>query len=200
MRPVLLVLTLLPTIPAATAPANAECSRLRPSAAPAAARTIGLFVDERLPRAAVKRAVRAWATCPSYGHGFPSFEVGLGGTRSLFVEFDPAAIGPDEQCGNFAGRTITLFARTRTYGGSVVACGALGQNLMHELGHALGLADAPPSCDSFAMAKLNPRNVFHRRVQPVECRLVEDRWRPLAIRRTGAGAASEVTLVAVDDD
>ena len=77
----------------------------------------------------------------------------------------------------------------------MVACGALGQNLMHELGHALGLADAPPSCDSFAMAKLNPRNVFHRRVRPVECQLVEARWRSLAVQRTGA---SEVTLVAVD--
>lgn len=118
----------------------------------------------------------------------------------MFVEFDPSAIGPDEQCGRFAGRTITLFARTRTDAGSVVGCGSLEQNLMHELGHFLGLADAPAACDSFAMAKLNPRNVFHRRVQPVECRLVDRRWRPLIVRRSGVGPAAEATLIALDED
>lgn len=196
-----LVVIALLWLPSIAAPLAAEeCSSLRSSASPAAASAIGLFVDARLPSAVVKRAIRAWAACPSYGGGFPSFVVGRGGTRSLYVEFDPAAIGPEEQCGRFSGRNITLFSRTRTRHGSVIGCGALALNLMHELGHALGLADAPRSCDGFAMAKLNPNNAFHRRVQSLECRLVDQRWLPLAVRRSVFDPSYDPTLVAVGGD
>ena len=157
----------------------AECVSLRPGLGPAAASSVGLFVDPRLPAHEVERAVDAWGVCSEPGGDFPPLRVGTAGTRDLFIRFDPAAIGLAERCGEFSGRTITLFSRTRASDGSVVRCGSLAQNLTHELGHALGLADAPRTCDSFAMAKLNPSNGFHRKVQPAECRWIGQRWQTL---------------------
>ncbi len=153
-----------------------RCSSLRPDARVAAAVTVGVFPDPRLPVAVMERAVAAWSVCSGPETEMPRLEIGRHGTRDLLVEFDPAAIGSDERCGSFQMRTITIFARTRTQHGNVVSCGSMIQNLTHELGHALGLADAPRSCSSFAMAKLGPNNGFHRRVRAAECQALSARW------------------------
>ncbi len=176
MRRICLGLPLIASLSLAAPPAAGECTRTRALDPPPMASSIGLFADPRLPAAVVRRAISAWSVCPAYGRDFPGLTVGRSGTRDLFVKFDPSAVGVDDACGRFSGREITLYARTRTRAGNIVGCGPLSQNLMHEIGHALGLADAPRSCDSFAMAKLNPRNRFHRRVQPSECRLLARRW------------------------
>lgn len=158
-----------------------SCTTLRPGASPAAASTIGIFADARLAPEIAARALGAWSDCAAWAPELPRFTLGRSGTRDLFVVYDPAAIGAAERCGAFQGRTITLFSRTRNRHGSVVGCGSLTQNLIHELGHALGLADSPRSCNSFAMSKLDPNNRFHRRVQPAECRALEARWVPLPL-------------------
>ena len=153
-----------------------ECVALNPSSRPTAAATIGLFPSADLPRAVVRRAVGAWSSCSRTPGDMPRLVVGEAGTRDLLVRFRAEAVGSDGRCGTFSGRTITLYGRTRSAGGQVRSCGSLAQNLTHELGHAFGLADAPASCDTFAMAKLNPSNRYHRRVQPGECELLRERW------------------------
>jgi len=188
----LVVFTMLAT-GMATAALSETCAALRPNLRPAAASTLGIFGDARVPEKVLERAVAAWSSCSSDSRRFPTLSIGRGGTRNLFVHFDPTAIGPHERCGEFSGRTITLFARTRTDSGAVVGCGSLSQNLIHELGHAFGLADAPRSCSSFSMAKLNPRNRFHRHVQPAECSLLLERWLPLPQRSTSSRSHTERT-------
>jgi hypothetical protein len=176
MQRALAVLTIFAATHAASLPAADRCSTLRPDVGVAAAVTVGVFSDPRLPTAVVDRAVDAWSVCSSYAPDLPTLELGRSGTRDLFVEFDPEAIGSGERCGTFQGRTITIFALTRTRRGTIVSCGSLTRNLIHELGHALGLADAPTGCSSFAMAKLGPSNGVHRRVRAAECRALTARW------------------------
>ncbi len=174
----LIPLLLLFAAPLCRPPLSAadDCSALRPDAHRAAALAIRLDVDPRLPIDVVEGAMDAWGVCTNQAREVPPFVIGERGTRELFVRFDPEAIGEGERCGSFQGREITLYTRTRNRQGSVVFCGSLTQNLIHELGHALGLADAPPSCSSFAMAKLGPNNRYHRAVRGPECRALAARW------------------------
>lgn len=166
---------------AAPLPADSLCAGLREGAGGASGSSIGITVEGPLRESALERAIGAWAACAAYGSGFPSLRRGGVGTRQLRVRFDPDAVG-DARCGAFSGRTITLYARMRSWRGSLVPCGSLWRNLAHELGHALGLRDAPPSCDTFMMAKINRHNGAHRAVQEPECRLLEERWTTAAER------------------
>ncbi len=137
--------------------------------------SVRLFLDPEIPSPAVVRALAAWANCPEYGWGFPALQLTGEGTRELWLDFDPRATG-EGRCGAFTGRRIVLFARMRTATGEVLPCGALDANLAHELGHALGLADARgPGCRHHAMASIDRRR-GDRRPQPAECAALDRHW------------------------
>ena len=138
--------------------------------------SIGLIGSQKLLRGAAKRAVEQWAGCPGYGTDFPAFRLGSEGTQTVEVTF--AARGVGRRCGSFTGRKITLFAFARDGHGRPQSCGSPADGLAHELGHVLGLRDAPDGdlCRDHIMASVDVTDRNRRRVEPEVCRAVGERW------------------------
>ncbi len=131
--------------------------------------TIGiLFEDDRLARD-VRQAVELWSSCEA-PRGMPSFLVGQAGDRNLYVRREMRSLG--RRCGVFRGNEIVLYRYSVRSNGSKRSCGDAALNLAHELGHVLGLDDAPRTlaCRHHIMAKLSPNNLFRRSVKRAECR------------------------------
>jgi hypothetical protein len=167
-----------------------DCVALRPGRV-SLGDSIALVVSTHLAEAILEEAVAVWRGCANYGSDFPHLEVrqagdisppGAGwGTSQLEIRFE-SGLGPTGRCGEFRGRVITLYPSARTSTGRVKRCGSLALNLAHELGHALGLADAAegPSCEGTIMAGVSSRNAHVRAASPEECRLVGARWLTLS--------------------
>lgn len=160
-------------------PASAECSALT-SGYPVVAGTIGLVPDETLNPRVIVEAIDLWKACDNYGVGFPAFRLGATGTlRQVVVKYQRVRHNPGrrKKCGWFSGNTITLFGYVATAKG-FRHCGTLSRNLAHEMGHVLGLVDAPEvlACATHIMSDLTPANLFSRFVRRDECLLLEARW------------------------
>ena len=156
--------------------AEATCTTLqKPNVAMAS--TIGLVGGAQLPPAALAAAIQAWGTCANYGTGFPSLLMGDTGTRTVAIEFFPERVGA-ARCGDFSARTVRLYGFVDTGAGAVRPCPAVALNLVHEIGHVLGLSDAAPgrACQHHAMASINPNNAYRRWVTTEECQAVGQRW------------------------
>lgn len=138
--------------------------------------TIGLLFDDPELAPVVERAISLWQGCGAYGDDFPHLVSGRPGTRPLTVEVRKQSV--TDSCGTFRGNRIVLFQSARTEGGLLRPCGSLALNLAHELGHAFGLRDSPREtrCQSHIMARLDFGNLVGRRVQPLECHVVGQRW------------------------
>ncbi len=171
----LLLLTLLGVATAAVGDANCAVIEDKPVAR---GRRIGLRFDPgSIAPARVEAAVGLWRQCRNFGSGFPEI-VGAGAAdRLVVVEHRPSEAGPG-RCGSFVGSRIVLWGSQRQPDGTVRPCGALEQNLAHELGHVLGLVDAPRggTCSRRIMARLHRGNLGSRRVQPDECMAVGQLW------------------------
>jgi hypothetical protein len=162
--------------------------------------TIALEPDPTLPPALVEAAIDLWTACANYGSGFPRLVTGTLGSRVIRIE--PVSRIEGSRCGSFAASTIRLHATARD-GARVVPCTPSDRILAHEIGHALGLADAPPieSCRNHIMAPaFHPRDAA-RLVQPSECQAVGQHWltpeehdvqEHLVTQWSGALAAEEV--------
>jgi hypothetical protein len=148
----------------------------------------------------LEAAIDLWTTCANYGSGFPRLVTGTRGNRVIRIESASRVEG--NRCGSFAANTIRLHAVARD-GARVVPCSPSDRVLAHEIGHALGLADAPPveSCRDHIMAPaFHPRDAG-RLVKPSECQAVGQRWltpeehdaqERLIIQWSGTIAAEEV--------
>lgn len=150
-----------------------------PPRSPIAGESIGLVYGPEIGRDVVDEAITLWRSCPNHRSDFPALLHGQG-TATITLVLAPGNSG-SKRCGSFRGRTITLYRWARTSDRSVRSCGSLALNLAHELGHALGLADAHerPGCSRTIMADLEEGNLFRRDVTAEECRLAGERWRTL---------------------
>jgi hypothetical protein len=179
------LLQLLALCASVAVPAAAQCTSVKPLTTQRGgfvggiADTIGLILEDPALGPVAEEAVRSWSRCRNYGTGFPAFRVGERGTRTIKVRYVRGSDGMSRTCGVFRGGTITLYATTVGPRGRRLPCGALEDNLAHELGHVLGLKDCPDlrSCDFHVMAYIDLGiNRKGRVVQPEECQLVGQRW------------------------
>jgi hypothetical protein len=137
--------------------------------------TIALEPGPAVPPRLVEAAIELWAACANYGTGFPRLVRSDSGSRVIRVERAAAPVGT--RCGAFAASTIQIHGIARD-GARAVPCAAPERILAHEIGHALGLADAPPVpwCRDHIMAQAFAVHDSGRRVQPAECQAVGQRW------------------------
>jgi hypothetical protein len=138
--------------------------------------SIALRVASDLPPEVVSAAIEYWRRCANYEEGFPELIVAGVGTQILDIRY--AGSRGDSRCGDFRGRTITLYRWALLADGTRVRCGSLPQNLAHELGHALGLRDAREGaeCRRRIMSQINSSNRASRRVESSDCQVVGQRW------------------------
>jgi len=158
-----------------SASAEPPCSAAKPGALLAEA--IGLEADASLPAGVLDAALASWRGCPNAGTGFPAFAAAARGRSVVRVRY-VAANSQEGRCGYFAGAEIVLFASARDRYGRAVPCGSLATNLAHELGHVLGLVDAPAisRCRQYVMSGDDSRPGRERWVQPEECVAADARW------------------------
>ena len=155
--------------------ADVACSAAKNGALLAEA--IGIVADSSLPAGVLDAALAAWRTCPASGTGFPEFAAAAR-ERSVVTVRYVAGNSQEGRCGYFAGSEIVLFASARDRLGRAVPCGSLATNLAHELGHVLGLKDAPldPRCRQYVMSGDDTRPGRERLVQPQECAAADTHW------------------------
>jgi hypothetical protein len=138
---------------------------------------IGITFGPDVPRTIVEQAVEHWSRCHGYQTDFPAFVIGRPGTQTVKVEFDNS-YKRQARCGSFVGRTIVLYAFAVDGNGRLRSCGSRVDGLAHELGHLLGLLDAPhdKECFDHAMAPIDVTDRNRRSIQPAECRAAGERW------------------------
>lgn len=146
-----------------------------------------LRLGDGLDPETARAALAMWGSCTTYGAGFPNFQLEPGPERVISARLVPAS--GKAICGELRGREIVLYAFARLPNGAVVRCEPVAETLAHELGHVLGLLDAPndASCSEHIMAAI-PIHGDRRSVSTGECDAVDARWRtaseawPLEVR------------------
>lgn len=140
---------------------------------------IGVFADAALPPGTVAEAIAIWQGCANYGRSFPELLDELPGSRNVTIAYDTRRTGVNRLCGTFIGGRIQLYATWTDESGQTHSCGSLAQNLAHELGHVLGLQDAPvadDTCRDNVMAAVAADGGAARRPTAQECQLVGQKW------------------------
>lgn len=138
--------------------------------------TFELRLEDGFDPAVARAALSMWGVCTAYGAGFPDFSLEAGPSRVVSVRLVPAS--GKAVCGELRGREIVLYAFARLPSGRIQRCEPVSETLAHELGHVLGLLDAPhgDTCSSHIMAAL-PITRSRRAVTESECGAVDSRWR-----------------------
>lgn len=150
---------------------------------------IGVHLDASMPRAAAERALARWTACERSSTGFPRLTLDAPAPIEVWVRY-VRGNSQSERCAFFARREIVLFGAALDRAGKPYPCSPAEVLLAHELGHVLGLADAPRggACALAIMAQDDPRFARLRAVQPEECAAVDRRWRT-AVERSEVLAA-----------
>jgi hypothetical protein len=162
--------------------ANPECSSLTNSGSTVVGDQIFLQPGSGVAPSLINGAIGQWSSgCSgSMGSDFPNL---VNGSNPNAPTYNVVMGGnsPDSSCGRTQGTTITLYT-TATDGATRFDCGSMTLNLAHEIGHVLGLADAPgaTACQFHIMAGINRDNAFSRSVQGDECTQVDFKWRTSA--------------------
>jgi hypothetical protein len=168
-------LTLTILFGAERARAESNCvARFQPRAT--TAQPFELRLEGGLDAETARAALAMWGSCTTYGAGFPNFQLEPGPERVISARLVPAS--GKAICGELRGREIILYAFARLPNGNVVRCEPVAETLAHELGHVLGLLDAPndANCSEHIMAAL-PTRGDRRAVATGECDAVDARWR-----------------------
>ncbi len=124
----------------------------------------------------VREGIAFWQSCINYAKGFPAITDRAPASRLVQVELRRSS--STNRCGSFRGRTITLYVYATQTNGTRVRCPSPARNLAHEIGHVLGLADAPsaPLCKERIMSVLRDGNGERRAVGNDECQAAGHRW------------------------
>jgi hypothetical protein len=137
---------------------------------------------EGISNAQLNDAAGYWATCSSYGRGFPSFST-TSTSANVFVAIT-YFVGQGQSCGvtihdSPTSIRITLWSTTKTPSGQTVTCNVT-DTLAHELGHVLDLGNS--SCQGYVMGPppLTSQNGQlvngTRSVQSDECSAANNYW------------------------
>ena len=151
---------------AASAAAGEGCVR---SAAPPpdVAAPIELRLEDVAPGTA-RGAIALWQGCRGAGASAPAFVLTAGGAGRVLTR--RLAAHGRAVCGELRGNEILLYAFAGGAGG-VRRCGNQAETLAHELGHLLGLDDAPAdaACAGHIMAPNPGPGGVARAVRRGEC-------------------------------
>jgi len=162
---------------------------------PNVSEAIGIVFGPEVPRALVEKAVENWSRCRGYRTDFPAFLIGQAGTQTIEIELDRSPSPRRRHCGLFGGSKIVLYAFWTDEKGHLHRCGSRVDGLTHELGHMLGLRDAPHqrSCLDHAMSHIDSANRNRRQILLDECAAVGRRW-----LTTTELSATELALLAAN--
>lgn len=169
-----LILAALVAAPAAAA----QCSvfSLNYGGRPWPGGSIGVLAGEGISAGEIEDAIAIWERgCDAlYAAGrIPRLLANRPGDRSVRIELD-AKVSPREGvCGVFNAATIKVWGFAQRHG-KVKSCGPVARLIAHELGHVLGLGDAPPEreCCNYIMSPIWPDKLLIDRALPGECAIV----------------------------
>ena len=158
--------------------AGAQCSvfSLNYGGRPWPGGAIGVFAGEGISAGEIEDAIEIWERgCDAlYAAGrIPRLLANRPGDRSVRIELD-AKVSPREGvCGVFNAATIKVWGFAQRHG-KVKSCGPVARLIAHELGHVLGLGDAPPDrqCCNHIMSPIWPDKLLIDRALPGECAIV----------------------------
>ena len=143
---------------------------------------IRLEVERGFPTDLLHEAIALWETCPTYGSGFPRFITEGEGDFIYTLRFESKR-PCGACCAYIRGDEITVFTSVRDAQGHIHSCGSLAENLAHELGHLLDLADAggDSACQTSVMGSLSTWKLDSKKRRPRSlhesvCQIVDDRW------------------------
>lgn len=164
-----------------------DCSIPKPGLGVASGNVFTLNVGGFTP-AEVQTAIDYWR-CPGYSGEIPTFQIGgPGGVPVLVGKIVGNAPGNAEGCGRFSphapngyieSATITVWTKDRNGG----ACPPLTDILAHELGHLMGLDNAPElECAGHIMGR--PFEQGTRTVHADDCAVADAQWETSAETET----------------
>lgn len=177
-RPSTLPVVLICASAACVSGLHAQCSSLKNPGSQLYATQVNIRAGSDGAATLIDGAIRMWSSgCQdAMGQDFPNLL--NGGSGGIVVTVTQGSHNSaDRECGRFQSNQIVLYT-TATYNGRRIDCGNQTMNLAHEIGHLLGLTDAPESasCQNHIMAWLNNNNLQTRAVREEECGKVDARW------------------------
>lgn len=130
----------------------------------------------------IETAVDYWSSCLGYGTSFPFFQTGgAGGVPVIIRKIVGNSTTPGGGCGRIDpvivnGHLENAAITVWTNQSNGVSCEPLTDSIAHELGHLLGLDDAPidGSCFGHIMGNRAPGGT--RSVQSDDCAIADEQW------------------------
>jgi len=149
--------------------------------------TLTILAGSGTSNTTIQGAISYWSNCPSYGSGFPKMVANSSaagqvpvtvitknstGSSCGFVNLQP------NQAGQIVSAKVTLYTSATTTVGTPHPCDP-ADTLAHELGHVLGMSNAPASCSGTIMAtqQLTPTGQPKpRSVSTADCNAADMSW------------------------
>jgi hypothetical protein len=138
--------------------------------------SIGVLAGEGVSEADIDAAVGIWQRgCQDlYAAGrIPRLLPNRPGDRTVRVNLDAWVSPTPGVCGTFKAASITIWSFTVS-NGKARSCGPVARLIAHELGHVLGLGDAPArrECSNHVMSPIWADKLLIDRALPGECEIV----------------------------
>jgi hypothetical protein len=176
--------------------------------------SIGVLAGEGVSEADIVAAIAIWerGCVDLFAVGrIPRLLPNRPGDRTVRVDLDAGVNPTHGVCGTFNAASIRIW-RFTLHRNEVISCGPVARLIAHELGHVLGLGDAPElrECSNHIMSRIWLDRLLIDRVQPGECEIVaaanvpglglEGRPAELVAASEGAERGLAAAVAAVDAD